>query len=127
MKETHILLIVAIVALAAAWSVSTPTGALAGVNCVQVISSDGVGAMICDEDFEQRAQRIFPVRGAPESFEPGNEQRGLDWKEREGIHWGTKSSGSYDGLVEMRGGGTRMFSGEDYVQRRVLQRSETFK
>ncbi|MFQ5620537.1 MAG: hypothetical protein ACE5FT_01695 [Candidatus Nanoarchaeia archaeon] len=127
MMDNVALIAVAIVALAAVWGVSSPTGALAGMQCAQIISPEGVGVLYCESGKQAPVDTVFPVRGTSNSFEAGNEQVGLDWKERDGLTYYKTSRGYYTGTPDIEGGPGRLFSGEDYVNRRILQRSETFK
>ena len=126
MRDLFALTLVALVALAGMFSVN-PTGALAGVQCAQIISSEGVGVLYCASGEQKSADLVFPVRRAEQLIESGNKQVGLDWKERDGLTYYKTTQGSYSGTLEIYGSPGPMFSGEDYVNRRKLQRSETFK
>jgi len=126
MRDTIALALVALVALAGMISAS-PTGALVGLQCAQIISPEGVGVLYCTSGEQEAVDTVFPIRRVGQPFEPGNEQVGKDWKERDGLTYYKTTRGYFYGTPNLKGSPGRMFSGEDYVNRRILQRSETFK
>ena len=121
--ELYALLAVAIVGLAAVGSLVSPTGAIVGLHCTQIMTPAGVGRLICTESGTKTSfSSGFARKEGEPNFVPSSEQMLAKFPTRDRLTAEDTSAPRYQEPSIISGGTQRMFSGEDYVNRRRLQR-----